>query len=127
MIQSDLLPGALQASKSVSSLWHALTFPGEQFKVVEKKQSHCSNFPPTTLTVLLSLKRDKQHTAHPSAALLAPCVIGVLPPQGNREHPLALTVTAEEHCSETMLISPYKAKSYCFYQVKLLSVASTKD
>ena len=108
-------PLALQACKSISSSHQALAFPGEQLRAVEGKQSHSSNFPPSVLTVPLSLKWDRKPAAHPSAALPAPCGTGVIPHWGKSGCPLALTVTTEEQHSETKPTGWHVAKPCCSF------------
>lgn len=87
-LQLDLLPGALQACKSVSSLYQALTFLGEQLWAAERKQSQCSNCPNSIPSVPSSLKWDRKCAAHSSAALPGSCGTGIFPPtRGERAAP----------------------------------------
>lgn len=86
-LQLDLLPGAFQAHKSVSSLYQALTFPGAQPWAAERKQSQCSNFSNFIPSILSSLKWDRKCAAHSSTALPSPCGTGIFSPLGIRAVP----------------------------------------
>lgn len=86
-LQLDLLPGAFQAHKSVSSLYQALTFLGAQPWAAERKQSQCSNFSNFIPSILSSLKWDRKCAAHSSTALPGPCGTGIFSPLGIRAVP----------------------------------------